>query len=473
MKRIILFILLITVGINSFAQEAKLNIKSLNAKNNTVVIQIPVDGAWFYPAKKEIKFDADSTVNYSLKINKIAWLRINNNTVLIEPGTTRLVFDKGILVHSNKNNEGMLLFNKRNTEFYQYRARDYYKKDSTTAGLYQLLENDKNEAVKPYTELFSKQKISANFYNEIKRYFSTEEVILEAAIPMIILSTKQKINSDLDKMWADAYKKHPINNVKDAFYPDFYHHARYYASTYLHYYLPLKKGKKPLEKSEDENLKNCYKSFEDNFSGKTKEYLLATFLYDEMLQSKYQRILVDLFTSFKSSYPKSNFSPFLQPFADKILAYQKDIKKDYKANEKFVANYYEINSLDSLMNRFKGKTVFVDIWATWCGPCKAEFEYSAGLEKFLQAKGVEMLFISMDKDVADQRWKEMIKYYKLSGSHIRTNNALQKDLIDRLWEGKGYAIPRYLIIKDGKLVVADALRPSDKEKLYAQISKFL
>ena len=81
-----------------------------------------------------------------------------------------------------------------------------------------------------------------------------------------------------------------------------------------------------------------------------------------------------------------------------------------------------------------------------------------------------MLYISMDKDAADQQWKEMIKFYKLSGDHVRTNSNLQQDLINRLWGGKGgYSIPRYLILKDGNLVVADALRPSDKEKLYKQI----
>jgi hypothetical protein len=42
-----------------------------------------------------------------------------------------------------------------------------------------------------------------------------------------------------------------------------------------------------------------------------------------------------------------------------------------------------------------------------------------------------------------------------------------------LWDGKGYSIPRYLILIDGKLVEANALRPSDKTKLYQQISSFL
>jgi len=473
MKKIILSILLITGAIISFAQEARLNIKSLNAKNNKVIIQIPVDDTWFYPAKQEIKFGNDSTVNYSLKINKLAWLRINNNIVLIEPGTTHLVFDNGILVQSDKNKKGMLLFNKRNSEFYQYRAGNYYKKDSTAAGLYQLLENDKNEALKPYAELFSKQEISVNFYSEIKRYFSTEQIILQAAIPMIVLSTKQKINSDLDKMWADTYEKYSMNNLQDAFYPDFYYHAKYYVNTYLNYYIPLKKGIKLPKKDEDTGFKIIYKAFEDNFTGKMKEFLLATFLYEEMLQASYQEVLVGLFNSFKKSYPKSNFTPYLQPMANEIIAYHNKVKNDFEPEQKILANYDKFNSLDSLIGQFKDKTVFVDIWATWCGPCKQEFEYSKDLEKFLKAKQVDMLFISIDKDDAAQQWKEMIKYYKLSGNHVRTNQALKKDLSDKLGKSGSFGIPRYLIIKNGKLVVDNALRPSDKEKLHAQISKYL
>jgi hypothetical protein len=47
-------------------------------------------------------------------------------------------------------------------------------------------------------------------------------------------------------------------------------------------------------------------------------------------------------------------------------------------------------------------------------------------------------------------------------------------MVKQLWKGsKGYSIPRYLLIKNGQIVVADALRPSDKEKLHEQVERYL
>ncbi|PTT01943.1 hypothetical protein DBR11_06160, partial [Pedobacter sp. HMWF019] len=95
------------------------------------------------------------------------------------------------------------------------------------------------------------------------------------------------------------------------------------------------------------------------------------------------------------------------------------------------------------------------------------------LQKFLKANQIEMLYISMDKPEADQQWQQMIRYYDLRGKHIRTSDLLRQDLMNKFWDGKGYSIPRYLIVKDGKVVETSALRPADKDKLYEQIRKYL
>ncbi|RZK75442.1 MAG: TlpA family protein disulfide reductase, partial [Pedobacter sp.] len=130
-------------------------------------------------------------------------------------------------------------------------------------------------------------------------------------------------------------------------------------------------------------------------------------------------------------------------------------------------NYF--SSFDDLAMSFKGRTVYVDLWATWCVPCKEEFAFNPALKAYLKSKDISILYISMDRDDADKQWKEMMKYYDLTGYHLRVNDALKDDIIYKFYNGKGYSIPRYMLIKDGKIVNDDAMRPSDKEKLYKQI----
>ena len=67
----------------------------------------------------------------------------------------------------------------------------------------------------------------------------------------------------------------------------------------------------------------------------------------------------------------------------------------------------------------------------------------------------------------------MIRYYGLGGNHIRTNDKLRQDIINRFYDGKGYSIPRYLLIKNGKILNDAALQPSDKDKLYQQIDRLI
>ena len=109
----------------------------------------------------------------------------------------------------------------------------------------------------------------------------------------------------------------------------------------------------------------------------------------------------------------------------------------------------------------------MDIWSTSCGPCKEEFEYNEKLKETLKNKGVDILYISLDGDQNQDRWKNMIKYYNLRGNHIRANEKLEADLARELGR---FGIPRYLIIdKQGNIINNDAPRPSNLSELEKQL----
>lgn len=482
------FLALLFVGVH--AQEATVKIKFKSAKDQKVTVQLPVDGTIFYPNRFEKAFDRDSLLVLNFPVEKIAPIFISNSNrrfkFLVEPGQTNIILDLSkkdttAIQYKGSSWRGQQLINARSKDFYQSRAEQYKKKDTTATGVMKLIAADEQKELKPYDELLEQQKISKVFYESIKADISMDYLAIAAFVPITMFFDSARPNSkvvfkeEFKALWRALYEKYPFTNLGDLTTAEYYYHAQYYSDYYMGMYLPQVKGTwvKPDYTNTDQRLKDSYLGFSNNFTGKTREYLMASFLYNEMLQKKYQQVLINLFSDFKSQYPTSKFSVHLKPMADEIAKYHIDIKKDFASDQKIITNYAQINTLDELMAKFKGKTVFVDLWATWCGPCKAEFEYGAELEKFLKSKNAEMLYISMDKVSVEQQWKDMIKYYKLAGHHIRTNDALQKDLIDKLWGGKGYAIPRYLILKDGKLVVADALRPSDKSKLYEQIANYL
>lgn len=109
----------------------------------------------------------------------------------------------------------------------------------------------------------------------------------------------------------------------------------------------------------------------------------------------------------------------------------------------------------------KGKMVYIDIWATWCGPCRAEFPSSQKLiQEFKGNDQLVFLYVSIDTEVDD--WKKSLKTKNVpQGMHI--NHLVdQPGSISKKYYLSG--IPRYILInKDGTIIEAVAPKPSSKE----------
>ena len=110
------------------------------------------------------------------------------------------------------------------------------------------------------------------------------------------------------------------------------------------------------------------------------------------------------------------------------------------------------------LSDFKGTLVYVDVWATWCGPCRAEIPYLEKLEKEYHGnQRITFLSVSVDRDKND--WLEMIEEKQLGGIQLWANGWSQ------ITESYAiFGIPRFMLFSaDGNVISTDAPRPSSNE----------
>lgn len=135
-----------------------------------------------------------------------------------------------------------------------------------------------------------------------------------------------------------------------------------------------------------------------------------------------------------------------------------------KPSPKFT-DYVDIKGGTKSLDSFKGKFVYIDVWATWCGPCIQQIPYLQELEDEYKNKNIAFVSISTDEsqrsggswEAAEKKWRNFVKDKDMSGV--------------QLWSGQDFSfqqaykinsIPRFILIDPaGNIVDANAPRPSD------------
>lgn len=125
----------------------------------------------------------------------------------------------------------------------------------------------------------------------------------------------------------------------------------------------------------------------------------------------------------------------------------------------------------SQQKQLKGKLLFVDMWATWCMPCRAEFQHAPQLYEMLSNNKINLLYLSFD-DVRDKKtWQKVTE--KLSGFHMIASEELMSEIKRKVYNNNHYSIPRYILLDTkGNILDIDLPRPSDKANLKSRIEKY-
>ena len=124
-------------------------------------------------------------------------------------------------------------------------------------------------------------------------------------------------------------------------------------------------------------------------------------------------------------------------------------------NETFTTlNETEI-TFQEILNKYKGKKVVIDIWASWCGDCIKGMPKVVNLQK--ENPNVVYLFLSLDSNIS--AWKTAIKKYRVKGEHYFMQSGKKNgfgSFVDIDW------IPRYMVInEEGKIAVFKTVHADD------------
>jgi thiol-disulfide isomerase/thioredoxin len=192
---------------------------------------------------------------------------------------------------------------------------------------------------------------------------------------------------------------------------------------------------------------------EDDFKKKINQ---IKFEYDSILNS-YNHLDSTLFNSFldQNNQLVINFSNAYN---------QNRVTGKGRPSPKF-ENYVDFKGGKKSLDSFKGKYVYIDVWATWCRPCIQQIPYLQTLEKEYHNKNIEFVSISTDEsrrsggswEAAEKKWRAFVKKNNMTGV--------------QLWSGQDFSfqqayqinsIPRFILIDpEGEIIDSNVSRPSD------------
>ncbi len=156
----------------------------------------------------------------------------------------------------------------------------------------------------------------------------------------------------------------------------------------------------------------------DSLSGKTREYMLARKIIDGLERRKYDSTLINIFN--QTAYDDLSIATINEAvtrYEEKENLIGKPLCPEF--SETIIEDTSNIQlNFGELLERYKGKVVYLDIWSLKCGPCIGEMPSARELENRLKEYPIEFIYITQDPP-SKSLWQEVFEKSLTKKNHYR------------------------------------------------------
>lgn len=416
MKRTIIILIVCFVATQAAAQNVLIRGIILNYSNQMQVEDMSEISDLSLPSL-ERNFILDSLGNFSVsfKLSKANYFRIGRNILYLTPGDSlevKLDFNKPTNALFKGNNRTSILANEylRFTPFpkggsFLDAGKHLKKTIQATIDTIQVI------ALQRKQQLDQTQLVNTEFYQLESIRIKADIVNSIYHIP-VYYAWKYKLKGDSLQQFMDEAKRiskpYYSQYLKDAIDPDYLKIAVYRDVIYT-------------------VLDNAPETEKSN---KVKEFDRAATIFNKLQGLNNKTEITALLPDIKS-VKDPNYQLALSKTYDRKMGLANG---DQAPDLKFLDKNHKTVSLKS----FKGKIVYIDLWASWCGPCLEEMPHLDSLKKKF-SKNQDLVFISLSIEDNFQSWKNYIDKKQFSGVQLYIDRSALKDY-------SVITIPRIIII---------------------------
>lgn len=458
------------------SHEIKITGSVKNLDGVTIIYQKSIDGMFNSQSQDTLKLNTDSTFSLTLpsngyeQIRLFLWGKRYLGSFIADGGNYRLQIDAAathpisILEGKNeKNMEVSRLMDELGQDVFDVLSRKGDKWGITQDTIATSVSKKLQDAVLALDEKM--KGVDEDLYEKacqntrIQTMWAFQNQLFGIAY-RYSEATKQSWLKEWEKMMEFCRINHPASTFSPAFHEVVYNNAG------ITYYTKKEPVDEDLKKNPN---KLIFYYIEKNLTGQAQESAMALLFLRDANEEKYDPEILPLEERFKQLYPHSKWQPLINEAIAKNKAFNQAKIPDYI----HFPNIDNAKTFKDITDLYKGKVIFMDIWATWCGPCRASFAYVKPLQEYAKANDIVLLYLSIDRLEEDAKWRKMASHYDLMGEHVRVQEAFKDEIYTTFGNAqKALSIPRCVIIgKDGEIKFKSAASPEDMEKLKSQLKE--